>query len=220
MTVVAVVGNPNAGGRTTHRWLPWPLPIAVATVIGGSDIEIIELADIAAQPVRVGATPVGRRAHGARLLQPTWLLPPARPTRPPTPVCSRRSSTATATTPWPGAGAVPVMLGGRRPSTPWPPRCYLRPLLVELGASVPTRGLYVLESQVDDLDSIVATWGEKATAGSCWAEDWSPPWLSSGGGRSPIPTPSWPRPGRRAHASRALVTRPACPASPSTAAAP
>ena len=33
---------------------------------------------------------------------------------------------------------------------------HFRPLLVELGASVPSRGLYVLESQLDDLDAVVA----------------------------------------------------------------
>jgi FMN reductase len=32
---------------------------------------------------------------------------------------------------------------------------HLRPLLVELGSSVPTKGLYVTESQLDDLDSII-----------------------------------------------------------------
>lgn len=39
---------------------------------------------------------------------------------------------------------------------------HLRPLLVELGASVPARNLYVLEEQFEDLDSVVGPWAEVA----------------------------------------------------------
>jgi hypothetical protein len=39
---------------------------------------------------------------------------------------------------------------------------YLRSLLVELGASIPSRGIYITESQLDDLDSIVASWAIQA----------------------------------------------------------
>jgi len=39
---------------------------------------------------------------------------------------------------------------------------HLRPVLVELGATLPTRGLYVMESQLADLDAIVAAWVEEA----------------------------------------------------------
>ena len=35
---------------------------------------------------------------------------------------------------------------------------HLRPVLVELGASMPTRGLYVLESQLGDLDAVLDAW--------------------------------------------------------------
>jgi FMN reductase len=35
---------------------------------------------------------------------------------------------------------------------------YLRPLLIELGASCPTRGLYVLESQLPELEAVVGRW--------------------------------------------------------------
>ncbi len=39
---------------------------------------------------------------------------------------------------------------------------HFRPLLVELGASVPTRGLYVLEWPDDDLDAVVGGFMETA----------------------------------------------------------
>jgi FMN reductase len=39
---------------------------------------------------------------------------------------------------------------------------HLRPVLVEIGASVPTRGLFVLESDLDDLDAVIGAWLEEA----------------------------------------------------------
>jgi FMN reductase len=39
---------------------------------------------------------------------------------------------------------------------------HLRPVLVELGASLPTRGLYVTEPQLDVLDDVVAEWLQEA----------------------------------------------------------
>jgi len=56
-----------------------------------------------------------------------------------------------------GTVAVPVMTGGA-PFHALAPEVYLRPLLVELGASVPCRGLYVIESQLPELEAVVAAW--------------------------------------------------------------
>ncbi|MDT0203060.1 NAD(P)H-dependent oxidoreductase [Nocardioides sp. AE5] len=53
--------------------------------------------------------------------------------------------------------AVPVMVGGA-PHHALAVEVHLRPLLVELGASVPSRGLYVLDSQLDQLSDQVASW--------------------------------------------------------------
>jgi FMN reductase len=60
-----------------------------------------------------------------------------------------------------GVVAVPVMTGG------WPGHLlsvevHLRPVLVELGATVPARGLYVTEPEFDDLGAAVGTWAEIA----------------------------------------------------------
>ncbi len=56
-----------------------------------------------------------------------------------------------------GVTAVPVMTGG------WPGHLlavevHLRPVLVELGATVPARGLYVTEPELADLSAAVAKW--------------------------------------------------------------
>jgi FMN reductase len=39
---------------------------------------------------------------------------------------------------------------------------FLRPLLIEVGASCPTKGVFVLESQLPDLPAVVAKWLEGA----------------------------------------------------------
>jgi FMN reductase len=57
--------------------------------------------------------------------------------------------------------AVPVMTGG------WPGHLlavevHLRPVLVELAATVPSRGLYVTEPELADLDAAVAKWSAAA----------------------------------------------------------
>ena len=61
-----------------------------------------------------------------------------------------------------GVVAVPVMTGG------WPGHLlavevHLRPVLVELGAAVPARGLYVTEPELPELDTVVAKWAATAT---------------------------------------------------------
>jgi len=60
-----------------------------------------------------------------------------------------------------GTVAVPVMTGAA-PIHALAPELHLRPLLVELGATTPTRGLYVTESQFDDLDGVIGAWADAA----------------------------------------------------------
>jgi len=60
-----------------------------------------------------------------------------------------------------GTVAVPVMTGG------WAGHLlavevHLRPVLVELGATVPSRGLFVTEPELADLDTAVARWAAAA----------------------------------------------------------
>lgn len=53
--------------------------------------------------------------------------------------------------------AVPLMVGAG-PRHALAMEVHLRPVFVELGASAPTRGLYVLESELDRLDQVVGEW--------------------------------------------------------------
>ena len=53
--------------------------------------------------------------------------------------------------------AIPVMVGAS-PIHALAVEVYLRPLLVEIGATVPTRGLYVVEDQLEDLSAVIDGW--------------------------------------------------------------
>lgn len=56
-----------------------------------------------------------------------------------------------------GVTAVPVMVGAS-PVHALAVEVHLRPLLVEIGATVPTRGLYVVEDQLGDLSAVLDGW--------------------------------------------------------------
>lgn len=55
--------------------------------------------------------------------------------------------------------AVPVMVGGG-PAHTLAVEASFRPVLVELGASLPTAGLYVIDSTLDTLDAQVDAWAD------------------------------------------------------------
>ncbi len=58
--------------------------------------------------------------------------------------------------------AIPVMVGGS-PIHALAPEVFLRPLLVEIGAIVPTRGLFILDGELDQISTTVASWATGAT---------------------------------------------------------
>ena len=60
-----------------------------------------------------------------------------------------------------GVVTVPVMVGAA-PVHYLAPEVFLRPLLVELGATVPARALYVLEGDIPRLPEVVAKWAATA----------------------------------------------------------
>jgi len=55
-----------------------------------------------------------------------------------------------------------AVMTGAAPVHGLAPELHLRPLLVELGACTPTRGLYVTEQQLGALDTVVGTWAHTA----------------------------------------------------------
>lgn len=155
LDVVAVIGNPNPGGRTTRAGE------AVANAIAGGSgaVETIELAEIAPHLFEWGNEDVASLT--ARVASADAVVF----------ACPTYKATYTGLLKafldnygndgLAGCRAVPVMVGAA-PNHALAPEVHLRPLLVELGASVPSRGLYVLESQIDELDSVVGAWAEQA----------------------------------------------------------
>ena len=60
-----------------------------------------------------------------------------------------------------GAVTVPVMVGAG-PAHALAVEVHLRPVLVEIGATLPTRGLYVTEPDLARLDDVIGVWLEEA----------------------------------------------------------
>lgn len=62
-----------------------------------------------------------------------------------------------------GVTAIPIMTGGDLTHA-MGVDVNLRPLLIELGASLPTKGLYFVTSQMDQMDEVVGAWAAEAAA--------------------------------------------------------
>lgn len=125
--------------------VPAPLVIDLAehasALFDSSDAELTRLtAEVAASDVAIFASPTYKAAYTGMLKA----------------FLDRYGGNGLA-----GTVAVPVMTGG------WPGHLlavevHLRPVLVELGAIVPARGLYVTEPDISTPDAAIAKWAEAA----------------------------------------------------------
>jgi FMN reductase len=156
MRVAVVVGNPKAGSRTLR------VAVTVADALAGADPNthhIVDLADLASELFDFESTTVDEQLHA---VANSDLVVVASPTYKATytgllkSFLDRYGNNALART-----VCVPVMTGAA-PIHALAPEVHLRPLLVELGASAPTRGLYVTEPQLEDLDQVVGAWAVAA----------------------------------------------------------
>ena len=153
MQVSIVVGNPNPGGRTT-RVAEAAARFALEAVGAGgrAELETIELAHSAGRLFAwedQELADLSHRVASSALIVPACPVYKASYTGLLKAFFDRYGSNGLA-----GAVALPVMLGAA-PQHALAVETHFRPLLVELGASVPTRGLYVLESQLEDLDAVL-----------------------------------------------------------------
>ncbi|MBO0802327.1 MAG: NAD(P)H-dependent oxidoreductase [Nocardiopsaceae bacterium] len=137
-TAGPVPGGPAAAGVTR---LDIDLAIRASRLFDPGDPELTRLtAEVAASDVAVFASPTYKAAYTGMLKA----------------FLDRYGGNGLA-----GVVAVPVMTGG------WPGHLlsvevHLRPVLVELGAIVPARGLYVTEPELDDLGAAVGKWAQAA----------------------------------------------------------
>jgi FMN reductase len=157
--VTVVVGNPKTASRTRTVGEQVAAAAAAAAGLGGSAVQVIELADLgpqlfdwssadvkaavqqlASSSLAVIATPVYKATYTGLLKSfLDWF----------------------GTTGLAGVTAVPVMVGAGAAHA-LAVEVHLRPLLVEIGATVPTRGLFVLEHELDALDATISGWLEQA----------------------------------------------------------
>jgi FMN reductase len=160
MQVSVVIGNPNPGGRTTR--LAEATAKHVVEAIGAADrasIQCIELATVANRLFNwedEELAALNQQVANSQLIIPACPVYKASYTGLLKAFLDRYGNNGLA-----GTVALPVMLGAA-PQHALAVETHFRPLLIELGASVPTRGLYVLESQMDDLDAVISSFMEAA----------------------------------------------------------
>jgi FMN reductase len=155
MSFVVLVGNPKAGSRTLRVATAAADAVAGALGLTGSP-QVIDLALLSAALLQDSPGPAVQAAVeqvlGADLLlvaSPTFkgsytgLLKVFLDRLP-----HRALQHAT---------ALPLLVMGL-PQHALAVEVHLRPLLVELGATVPTPGLAVLESELDELDQVLGRW--------------------------------------------------------------
>jgi FMN reductase len=150
-----VVGNPKARSRTLT--LAEEIATAAAEVAGldGADRLTVDLADVGPLLFDWSSARVRVAVEGIRSCS---LVVVASPTY-------KASYTGLlksfldwfSTTDLGGATVIPVMTGAGAQHA-LAVEVHLRPVLGELGASLPTRGLYVTEADLADPDDVISTW--------------------------------------------------------------
>jgi FMN reductase len=153
LQIVTVVGNPRPESRT--HGLAAALADALASVLPESKVSAVDLAVLG--PRVLDQADSGAAAATAQVLDADILVV-ASPTYKATysgllKAFLDRLGTGSLT----GQRAVPVLLGGA-PNHQLAVDVHFTPLLLELGAAVPVRGLFVLEADVPGFGSFAADW--------------------------------------------------------------
>jgi FMN reductase len=156
--VLAISGNPRPASRT-HR-LAVTLATEITRALPGASLGRIELAELGSrvlEPDDAAAQAAVTQVLEADILvlsSPTYK---ASYTGLLKSFLDRFGNQGLA-----GKSAVPIMLGGL-PSHQLAVNVHFSPLLLELGATVPAGGLFVLESEVEEFSSFAASWAQAHT---------------------------------------------------------
>jgi FMN reductase len=151
--IISVIGNPRPESRT--HGLARTLARELAQVLESTATAEVDLATLGprvldpADETVSSAADLALRADVLVLASPTYK---AAYTGLLKAFLDRLGSNALA-----GIAAVPIMLGGL-PNHRLAVDVHFAPLLLELGAAVPVRGLFVLESEVADFGQFAAGW--------------------------------------------------------------
>jgi FMN reductase len=155
--IVAVSGNPRPGSRTLR--VARTLADALAERLDAGPVTSLDLAEVAPQLFAAEAPEADRLAEvlaGAAVAVVATPVYKASYTGLLKAFLDRYPTGALR-----GVLAVPVVVSAS-PAHSFVAEHLLRPLLVELGASAPTRPFAVTESRLDDLDALAATWADEA----------------------------------------------------------
>jgi FMN reductase len=150
-----VVGNPKPRSRTLDAGVAVARAAADAAGIEEPELRVVDLADLGPQLFDWSSVAVRDAVTAVRECS---LLVVASPTY-------KASFTGLlkafldwfGTTDLAGVVTVPLMVGAG-PAHALAVEVHLRPVLVEIGATLPTRGLYVLEADLPRLDEVIADW--------------------------------------------------------------
>ncbi|MBJ7470360.1 MAG: NAD(P)H-dependent oxidoreductase [Solirubrobacteraceae bacterium] len=156
-TVLAVIGNPRPESRTHHIARTLAAELRRALGAPASDLDEVDLAPLGSRVLDYDDTTV---AHEVERVLAAEVLVVASPTYKATysgllKAFLDRVGTGALT-----GSAVPVLLGGA-PNHALAVDAHFTPLLAELGAATPTRGLFVLESQLGALDQTAAAFADR-----------------------------------------------------------
>lgn len=157
--IVSLVGNPRPDSRT--HWLARTMAGEIARVLTSAAITQVDLAAFGPRVLDPADEPVAAAVHevlGADLLvvaSPTYKAAYSGLLK----AFLDRFSTGSLA----GKAAVPLLLGGS-PDHRLAVDVHFTPLLLELGAAVPVRGLFVLEAEVPDFGAFASAWADTHTA--------------------------------------------------------
>lgn len=156
LKISVVVGNPKPNSRTAR------VATAVATSLATPGVDTITVVDLAEHASKLFDWPSEELAALSKEVAESDVIVVASPTYKATYTGLLKAFLDR----YPNQGlkgviAVPVMTGADLRHS-MGPDVNLRPLLVELGACVPSQSLYFVMDQVDQLDAIVARWAEDA----------------------------------------------------------
>lgn len=160
-TVGVVVGNPKSRSRTRSAAEAVAERAALAAGLEAAERFTFDLADLA-HGLFDWSTPSVKQAVEA--VAAADLLIVASPTYKATYTGLLKSFLDWfSTTGLAGVTVVPMMVGAG-PAHALAVEVHLRPVLIEIGATLPTRGIYILEEQLDDIGSVVDGWLVEAAA--------------------------------------------------------
>ncbi|MEV0380437.1 NADPH-dependent FMN reductase [Nonomuraea sp. NPDC050643] len=165
MSIVTLVGNPREGSRTLAVAGAAARAVGLRLSAVGSH-DVVDLSALGPHLLSPGASPGVEVA--LELVREADVLVVASPTYKGTytgllkAFLDRLPPDALA-----GKAALPLLVMGDAKHA-LAVEVHLRPLLVELGAFVPTPGLAVLESQLPQLDDVLSAWADRVAPQVAW----------------------------------------------------